>query len=48
VLGSNEVGQIKQGYFADIVAMPQDPNQDIKATERVSFVMKNGVIYKQP
>ncbi|MBP6533874.1 MAG: amidohydrolase family protein [Arenimonas sp.] len=48
VLGSTEVGQIKQGYFADIVAMPQDPNQDIKATERVSFVMKNGVIYKQP
>jgi imidazolonepropionase-like amidohydrolase len=48
VLGSNEVGQIKQGYFADIVAMPLDPNQDIKVTERVSFVMKNGVIYKQP
>ncbi|HWR96081.1 MAG TPA: amidohydrolase family protein [Arenimonas sp.] len=48
VLGSTEVGQIKQGYFADIVAMPQDPNQDIKATERVTFVMKNGVIYKQP
>ncbi len=48
VLGSNEVGQIKLGYFADIVAMPQDPNQDIKVTERVSFVMKNGVIYKQP
>lgn len=48
VLGSNEVGQIKAGYFADIVAMPLDPNQDIKATEQVSFVMKNGVIYKQP
>ena len=48
VLGSNDVGQIKQGYFADIVAMPQDPNQDISVTERVSFVMKDGVIYKQP
>jgi imidazolonepropionase-like amidohydrolase len=48
VLGSSEVGQIKQGYFADIVAMPQDPNQDISVTERVSFVMKDGVIYKQP
>ncbi|HWS40114.1 MAG TPA: amidohydrolase family protein [Arenimonas sp.] len=48
VLGSSEVGQIKQGYFADIVAMPQDPNQDINTTEKVSFVMKNGVVYKQP
>ena len=48
VLGATDVGQIKPGYYADIVAMPQDPNQDIKATERVSFVMKNGVIYKQP
>jgi imidazolonepropionase-like amidohydrolase len=48
VLGSSEVGQIKQGYFADIVAMPQDPNQDIHTTEKVSFVMKNGVVYKQP
>jgi imidazolonepropionase-like amidohydrolase len=48
VLGSTEVGQIKSGFFADIVAMPTDPNQDIKATEQVSFVMKNGVIYKQP
>ncbi len=34
--------------YADIVAMPQDPNQDINVTERVSFVMKDGVIYKQP
>ena len=48
VLGATDVGQIKPGYYADIVAMPQDPNQDIHATERVSFVMKNGVIYKQP
>jgi imidazolonepropionase-like amidohydrolase len=48
VLSSTEVGQIKSGFFADIVAMPTDPNQDIKATEQVSFVMKNGVIYKQP
>ena len=48
VLGATDVGQLKPGYYADIVAMPQDPNQDIKATERVSFVMKNGVIYKQP
>lgn len=47
-LGSNDVGQIKVGYMADIVAMPSDPNQDIHVTEKVSFVMKDGVIYKQP
>jgi hypothetical protein len=31
-----------------VVAVPQDPTQDITTMERVSFVMKNGVIYKQP
>ena len=48
VLGVDDVGQIKAGYYADIVAMPGDPNDDIKVTERVAFVMKDGVIYKQP
>jgi imidazolonepropionase-like amidohydrolase len=47
-LGTDDVGQIKSGYFADIVAMPDDPNSDIRMTEKISFVMKNGVIYKQP
>lgn len=46
-LGADDVGQIKAGYFADIVAMTIDPNQDIHTTEKVSFVMKNGVVYKQ-
>ena len=48
VLGVDDVGQIKAGYYADIVAMPGDPNDDIKVTERIAFVMKDGVIYKQP
>lgn len=48
VMGASDVGQIKTGYFADIVAMPSDPNNDIHVTENVSFVMKDGVIYKQP
>jgi predicted transcriptional regulator len=28
--------------------MPGDPGEDIRVTERVAFVMKDGVIYKQP
>jgi imidazolonepropionase-like amidohydrolase len=40
------VGSITAGKLADIVAVPGDPLKDIHATERVSFVMKNGVIYK--
>jgi imidazolonepropionase-like amidohydrolase len=48
VLGAEDVGQVKAGFYADIVAMPGDPNDDIRVTERVAFVMKDGVIYKQP
>jgi imidazolonepropionase-like amidohydrolase len=43
----NKLGQIKEGYFADIIAVDEDPIKDISTMERVSFVMKNGVIYKQ-
>ena len=42
----SRVGSIAAGKLADIVAVPGDPLQDIHATERVSFVMKGGVIYK--
>lgn len=42
----SRVGSITAGKLADIVAAPGDPLKDIHATERVSFVMKNGVIYK--
>jgi imidazolonepropionase-like amidohydrolase len=41
------VGSLTTGKWADIVAVPGDPLKDITATERVTFVMKNGVIYKQ-
>src|SRR5687767_7757130 len=42
----NRVGTIEAGKLADIVAVPGNPLEDIHVTERVSFVMKNGVIYK--
>ena len=42
----SKVGSLATGKLADIVAVPGDPLQDIHATEHVSFVMKDGVIYK--
>jgi imidazolonepropionase-like amidohydrolase len=41
-----KVGTLEKGKLADIVAMPGDPTTDITATERVSFVMKEGKIVK--
>jgi imidazolonepropionase-like amidohydrolase len=43
---SNEVGSIKPGKFADIVAVTGDPLTDIRLLENVAFVMKDGKIYK--
>ncbi len=42
-----QVGQLKPGYFADIVAVPRNPLEDITAVERVGLVMKGGVIVRQ-
>jgi imidazolonepropionase-like amidohydrolase len=42
-----QIGALEPGYFADIVAVPGDPLQDISVTQKVSFVMKGGAIYKQ-
>ena len=44
---TTKVGTLEKGKLADIVAMPGDPTTDITATERVSFVMKEGTIVKQ-
>jgi len=41
------LGTIAAGARADIVAMTDDPLQDITATERVSFVMKDGIVVKR-
>lgn len=43
---ANEIGQIKPNFFADIIAVDKDPLLNIKTLENVTFVMKNGVIYK--
>ncbi|MDC8003350.1 amidohydrolase family protein [Aureisphaera galaxeae] len=40
------LGVLKEGYVADIVAVNEDPTQNISTMENVVFVMKEGVIYK--
>jgi len=42
----DDLGQIKAGFLADIVAVSGNPLDDISVTESVSFVMKNGKVYK--
>ena len=42
-----ELGQIKAGFLADIIAVDGDPIENINLMENVSFVMKDGVVYKQ-
>ena len=41
-----QIGQLKPGYFADIVAVPGNPLEDITVVEHVSFVMKGGVVVR--
>jgi len=42
----NEIGQIKEGFTADIIATRLDPTKDVKTLENVIFVMKDGEVYK--
>jgi imidazolonepropionase-like amidohydrolase len=42
----NEIGQIKKGFYADIIAVDDDPTKNIATMENVVFVMKNGKVYK--
>ncbi len=42
-----QIGALKPGYFADVIAVPGDPTKDIGVLKRVSFVMKGGVVYRR-
>ena len=43
-LGRNDRGVLEAGRFADLIAVPGDPTQDVTRLEHVSFVMKGGQI----
>ncbi len=43
---SQKVGTLEKGKLADVIAVPGDPTMDITATERVSFVMKEGKVIR--
>ncbi len=48
VLGwQGQIGELKPGYYADVVAVPGNPLEDITAVEHVSFVMKGGSVVRQ-
>lgn len=42
----NQLGMLASGKLADVIAVPGDPSRDITAIEKVFFVMKDGVIYR--
>lgn len=44
--GLEKVGQLTQGMAADLVAMPRSPLEDIRAVLEVSFVMRDGIVFK--
>jgi imidazolonepropionase-like amidohydrolase len=43
----SQIGAVKAGLYADVVAFDGDPTKDLSALRRVRFVMKNGTVHKQ-
>ena len=43
---SGKIGTLEAGKFADIIAVPCDPVEDIRVTEKVMFVMKDGKVVR--
>jgi imidazolonepropionase-like amidohydrolase len=45
---ADRIGTLEPGKLADVIAVPGDPTADIRQTEKVFFVMKDGVVYRKP
>jgi imidazolonepropionase-like amidohydrolase len=45
---AGQIGDLKPGYLADVIAVEGNPLKDISSLERVGFVMKGGVVYRHP
>jgi imidazolonepropionase-like amidohydrolase len=43
-----QIGQLKPGYLADVIAVPANPLEDISTLQHVDFVMKGGVVFRKP
>jgi imidazolonepropionase-like amidohydrolase len=43
----DRIGRVREGLFADLIAVDGDPSTDLSRLHNVKFVMKNGTIYKQ-
>jgi imidazolonepropionase-like amidohydrolase len=48
ILELQDVGFIREGLLADIIAVDGDPTTNISALRNVALVMKDGVVYKEP
>ena len=42
-----QIGELKPGFYADVIAVPGEPLKDISVVTKVGFVMKGGVVYKR-
>jgi imidazolonepropionase-like amidohydrolase len=46
LLGTRDRASIEAGFVADLVAVREDPLQNVRTLESVAFVMKDGVVYR--
>jgi imidazolonepropionase-like amidohydrolase len=45
---AGEIGELKAGFYADVVAVAGNPLEEISALNKVDFVMKGGVVFRRP